>query len=128
MESTLTRSASASRTKDLRVVVRAPVKTEQSVMEMSPVVVPMGIRRGSTPVLDGTFSPPVLQRATSVGALTLTGDVEAFSRSPRVGAAAAGISSYELSEHVQGSAGQRRNLVCKVLGSPLSGPTHGCNS
>lgn len=122
MDPAVTRTGSVKQLKDLRIVVRARTQAERSCVEMNPVVVPMGTRRGSSPPLDDTFAPPILQRATSVGALTIAGNGEAFCRSPALDAAGGVMPSYELSEHMQGGSGQRRNLVCKVFGSPVNGP------
>lgn len=124
----LSRTSSANRIKDLRIVVRARSQAEQRVVSSTPAVVAMGARRRSSPALDDAFGgPPTLQRASSVGALTLSGRGDVFSRSPQLLPAVEGavMRSYQLSEHVQGgggAGGQRRNLVCKVFGSPLNRP------
>lgn len=116
--------ARAPRTKDVRVVVRARPQAEQCIAEMNSAVVAMGAPRVPSPPLDETLAPPILQRASSVGALTITGNVEAFCRSPSLGSTGEVVPTYELSEHMQGGAGQRRNLICKVFGSPSSGTLH----
>lgn len=123
----ISRSTGASRFKDLRIMVggRTRSQAEQHVVETTPPVVAMGSRRGSSPALDESFAPPpTLQRARSVGALTISGHGEAFCRtlSPKSDV----LPAYELSESVQGTGGtggQRRNLVCKVIGSPVNRPS-----
>lgn len=120
----ISRTASANRFKDLRITVgRTRSLAEQSLVESTPPVVAMGqaTRRGSSPALDDLFAqPPTLERATSVGALTIPGKGDVFApmtMSPTSGV----LPTYELSDKMQaGNGTQRRNLVCKVFGSPVS--------
>lgn len=120
----ISRAASANRFKDLRITVgRTRSLAEQSLVESTPPVVAMGqaTRRGSSPALDELFAqPPTLERATSVGALTIPGKGDVFApmtMSPTSGV----LPTYELSDKIQaGNGTQRRNLVCKVIGSPVS--------
>lgn len=107
--------------------VRPRSQAEQRLVDTNPAVVAMGsCRKSSTAVplnigsvgssLDDGFARPTLHRATSIGALKITGSGDVFSRSPVLSSSGSIIKSCELSEQV-GGAGQRRNLVCKVFGS-----------
>lgn len=127
----VSRAASGYRFKGLRITVgRARSQAEQNLVEMTPPVVPMGLpnlanRRGSSPALDMFGPPPTLQRATSVGALTIPGNGDVFSPIP-MSPATGVLHAYELSDKLQGGAGgPRRNLTCKVFGSPVNRPMGG---
>lgn len=125
----ISRATSGNRFKDLRITVGRPrSQAEQNLVETTPPVVPMGVgtRRGSSPGLDDMFGPPpTLQRATSVGALTIPGSGDVFSPIP-MSPATGVLPTYELSDKLQGGAsGQRRNLTCKVFGSPVNRPSRG---
>lgn len=112
----LARTASAQRLKDLRIFVRARSQAEQDVVENNPAVVAMGSRHSSASSQPESFAVPTLHRASSVGALKISGNGDVLSSSPVLSPTGSIIQSCELSEQV-GAGGRRRNLVCKVFGS-----------
>lgn len=111
-------ATTSQRIKGLRIMVpRNRSQAEQRVVDSNPPVVAMGSRRScSSSALEGTLAIPRLHRASSVGALTITGGGDLVSRSPVLSSNGSIIQSCELSEQVAGRP-QRRNLVCKVIGS-----------
>lgn len=113
-----TANATSQRIKGLRIMVpRNRSQAEQRVVDSNPPVVAMGSRRSSSSsALEGPLAAPRLHRASSVGALTITGGGDLVSRSPVLSSNGSIIQSCELSEQVAGRP-QRRNLVCKVIGS-----------
>lgn len=118
-------SLSSQRIKDLRIMVRARSQEEQQVVESNPPVVAMGSRHSSSALAGSSFGVPRLHRASSVGALTIAGSGNVFSRSPVLSDTGSIIQSCELSE--RGGGGSQRRLVCKVFGSgsPFSRPNPG---
>ena len=111
----------------MKMAVRARTQAEKYVVETNPAVVAMGSRHTpSGQALDEAFAVPTLQRATSVGALTIAGGGELMSKSPVLSSSGRILQACELSDQV-GDGGRRRNLVCKVFGSgsPFSRPSNG---
>lgn len=112
----------------MKIAVRARTQAEKYVVETNPIVVAMGSRHTSSGLsLAGeAFAVPTLQRATSVGALTIAGGGELMSKSPVLSSCGRILEACELSDQV-GDAGRRRNLVCKVFGSgsPFSRQSNG---
>lgn len=138
-----TASAQAQRLKGLRITMRGRSMAEKYVVEHNPAVVAMGSPHhpNSTSALllgdhekvaaEGRYAvaaAPTLRRASSVGALTISGNGEVLSTSPVLSATGTIIQSCELSDRV-GDGSRRRNLVCKVFGfgsggSPYMGSTN----